>query len=193
MIRRTFALTLAATLYLFMTVAAWAADAPGAKITRASASKSITVDIEVDPIAYVFSGYSLHAGLRWKRFRLDLGAFALQAPEALHGAEGLEVYGSGFGAKLDYHLFDSRFFVGAQLNRVREDVSAADGSGVVHATNVTVGGRIGYRFDIAEDFYAVPWIGVDYAFADRTRVVAGQEYKPGRVMFFPTLHIGKMF
>lgn len=34
-------------------------------------------DFEVDPTAYILDGYSLHAGIGWKRVRVDLGAFAM--------------------------------------------------------------------------------------------------------------------
>jgi hypothetical protein len=170
---------------------ALADSTPDAEITESS----VEMDIEIDPIAYVLSGYSLHARLSWDRFRLDLGAFALAVPESLHGTEGVDVYGGGFGMKLDYHPLSKLpgLFVGAQLSRFRETVTDRATGEAATASHVTMGARIGYRIDVAAGFYALPWVGVDVSLTDRTQTVAGTDYEPGRVMFFPTIHIGRSF
>lgn len=167
------------------------ADGPDAEIS----SSGPAMDIELDPIAYALSGYSLHAGMSWDRFRLDLGAFALAVPEALHGTEGIDVYGGGFGAKLDYYPLSKLpgLFVGTQLSRVRETVTARDSGEAATASHVTVGARVGYRIDVAAGFYALPWVGVDVSLTDRAQSVSGTDYEPGRLLFFPTIHIGRSF
>src|SRR5687767_8761741 len=78
------------------------ADAP--PVVRAEPSH-FHADMEVDPTAYILDGYSLHVGLGWKRLRVDLGAFAIAVPEAIHGNEGFSSSFDGFGAKLQLFPF----------------------------------------------------------------------------------------
>ncbi len=171
-----------------------AADTKAPKV-KAQAGDQPVFDIEIDPIAYALSGYSVHGGLTWKRFRLDAGVFALEAPESLHGTKGVDVYGSGYGAKLDYYPMRplAGLFFGVQWSRFREKVTDRDTMQRSAATHQTFGARIGYRWNITRGFYVLPWVSVDVSASDRTQMVAGKEYKPGRVMFFPTVHIGKRF
>jgi hypothetical protein len=159
------------------------------------AAVPLRVDVEVDPIAYALRGYSLHAGFSRGRFRVDLGAFAIEIPEAIHKAEGLEVFGSGFGVKLDYRPIDAvrGFFVGTQLTRLREDVTASAGGETRSRWLTTVGARVGYRWTLGRGFYVLPWIGVDWSLTRRRETVAGIDYDPGRAMFLPTVHVGRQF
>lgn len=153
------------------------------------------LDVEVDPIAYVLSGYSVHLGVTWNRFRLDLGVFALELPEKLHGTKGVDVWGQGFGAKLDYYVAqeDTGLFAGVQLSRATEEVTDRATMETHSASHITIGARVGYRYEFAKGLYVLPWLGVDVSTSSRTQRVAGKSYEPGRVLFFPTLHLGKRF
>ncbi|MFO0658259.1 MAG: hypothetical protein U0165_00270 [Polyangiaceae bacterium] len=80
--------SLAALSFLVTTpaTAAPTATEPSSTDTTAPARTSeFHADFEVDPTAYVLDGYSLHVGLGQGRFRLDLGAFAMKVPGAIHG------------------------------------------------------------------------------------------------------------
>src|SRR5688500_19215795 len=94
------------------------ADAP--PVVRAEPSH-FHADMEVDPTAYVLDGYSLHVGLGWKRLRVDLGAFALAVPAAIHGNDGFSAAFDGFGAKLQYFPLRPQrgLFVGGDAGAIR--------------------------------------------------------------------------
>jgi len=182
----------------FATLIALSAPALANEPTSPGLTKSATgpvLDIEIDPIAYALSGYSVHGGLSWNHVRLDVGVFGLTMPESMHGVEGVEIKGGGYGAKLDYYPLRRApgLFFGGQVSRFREQARDKMSGLETAASHTTFGARVGYRFNITRGFYVLPWIGVDVSVSDRTQTVAGKEYKPGRVMFFPTVHFGKRF
>jgi hypothetical protein len=157
-----------------------------------AADAGIALDVEVDPIAYALGGYSVHAGLRYQRLRFDLGAFAAEVPEGMHGQDGFEQYAGGFGVKVDYTPFEALdgLMFGASLNVIREDVRSEASGRAASARRVSVGGRVGYEIDVAGGFYVLPWFGVDVFFQDRAVTLDGERFDPGQVILFPTVHLG---
>lgn len=155
----------------------------------------VHVDVEIDPTAYVLSGYSLHVGLGWKRLRLDLGAFAMAVPSIAQPNRDFDVSFDGFGAKLQYFLLDERrgAFVGVDggvatqlVERVGTDLGDRD-------RVVTVGVNAGWRFTFGAHVYATPWLGVGYALGARSTMLGGRTYEPTRVTVFPAVHLGYRF
>jgi hypothetical protein len=51
-----------------------------ARASAAAAASPYHLDLETDPTAFVFRGYSLHAGLGYGHLRLDLGGYAMDLP-----------------------------------------------------------------------------------------------------------------
>jgi hypothetical protein len=160
-----------------------------------AASNRLQVDVEIDPIAYVASGYSLHAGFGWNRYRVDLGAFAAEMPEFMHGNEDFEVGFDGYGAKFDVFWRTDRVgpFAGVQAGLVNVSVVEKASRIVDTDTRFQPGARIGWRIGMPADFYLTPWVGVDYAFGAADRVVAGKTFEEGHWSFFPTVHVGRRF
>lgn len=97
------------------------AQAQGHASPPAESGTRLHVDFEVDPTAHILDGYSLHAGIGWKRVRVDLGAFAMRIPEAIHGQKGYDVNFDGFGVKLQTFPFaeQSGLVVGADVSIAR--------------------------------------------------------------------------
>ena len=166
-----------------------------AQEARAPARGGFHADAEIDPTAYLLKGFSLHVGLGWERWRLDLGNFALAVPRFVHGNSDYDVSFDGYGAKLQYFLFAEQRggFVGVDgginklfLQRRGTDLAA-------RRTQYGMGVNAGWRFLITTDLYATVWAGVSYVFnardvtlADRTH--DGQPWSP-----FAALHIGYRF
>lgn len=148
-------------------------------------------DIEVDPIAYALDGHSFHIGIGWDHLRLDLGAFGLGLPEAVHGNEGFEASFRGFGAKLDVFPWASQrgAFFGVQAGVATITVRDMATSLSADDTTIDFSLRAGYRFELGSRFFVSPWIGVGYAKGEDIDVGdATWEHNP--LVIFPTIHVG---
>ena len=158
----------------------------------APAPSSIGWDVEVDPLAYALKGHSLHVGLWWQQWRVDLGSFALTAPTWSHGQDGFTQSFTGFGTKVDRFFGGTRdgFFVGAEAGLAYTTVRLDETGQSDTMPVLNVGGRAGYRWSITERFYATPWLGVGYAFGARDSTWGEARFSPQRVTVFPTLHVG---
>lgn len=159
------------------------------------ASASPSVDVEVDPIAYAFGGYSLHVGIGWESLRLDLGAFAMDLPGFVHGNDGFDASFDGFGFKLQYFPFadQSGGFVGIGGGMSRALIQRKGTELASKGEEFGVGLNLGWRFDLPGGFYATPWIGLDYAFGDRNTSIGGESFEQDQWTIFPTVHLGYRF
>lgn len=167
----------------------------GAPATDKPVASRIHFDLETDPTAFVFRGYSLHAGLGWKHLRLDLGVYAMDLPGFMESNKGFESSFRGAGAKLQLFLFDEQKggFVGIDggINHLRADLEGTKH----HASQdqVSTGVNLGWRFALPYGLYATPWFGVSYSFGARDMSVDGKAYRANAVTFFPAVHLGYRF
>jgi len=168
------------------------ADAP---VARVGADSSFHADAEVDPTAYVLDGYSLHVGVGYKRLRVDLGAYAMKVPVALHGEDNLDISFDGYGVKLQYFLFAEQRggFVGVDAGIARRTVARPEMQLAVRNTEVGVGVNFGWRFAITNAFYATTWLGLGYGFNPHTVMLGDAKYEPSRFTVFPAVHLGYRF
>jgi hypothetical protein len=159
---------------------------------KAPAACSFHADVEIDPLAYALDGYALHAGDGWGRWRVDLGAFAIAVPKFVHGNEHFDVSFDGYGAKVHYYVFAEQYggFIGADCGMARSLVRVKSSDLAAGDRQVNVGVNAGWRFDLGAGLYATPWLGVGYAFGAEDVVLAGNTFEPGRVTFFPAVHVG---
>jgi hypothetical protein len=159
---------------------------------RDPSSSGLRADVEIDPTAYAFSGYSLHAGFGAGRFRVDLGAFAMDLPQFVVNNPAFDVSFHGYGVKLQYFLFDDQRggFVGVDAAAARALVAARDSALARRDTQLTAGVNFGWRFGLPANFYATTWLGVGYAFGAEVVELAGQRFEPQRVVVFPGGHLG---
>lgn len=154
------------------------------------------LDVELDPIAYALEGYSVHAGLRYDFWRLDIGAFAALAPEFSHGNQGIEAYGGGFGLKWDIRFTEdqSGFLVGVEANTSRWELRNSASGDVDRQRLFNVGMRVGWEFLLDYGFYVVPWVGVAASLGgeDVTLGSGADAVRWDSVPYqvFPTVHLG---
>jgi hypothetical protein len=152
-------------------------------------------DAEIDPIAYVLSGYSLHVGFGWDRARVDLGAFALDVPEFIHGDDAFDVSFHGYGVKFQYFLFAEQrgLFVGVDSALVRNLVRRRGTDLAALDVQVTAGVNAGYRFELGAGFYFTPWLGLGYAFESDDVTLDGETFEQQPALVFPAIHLGYRF
>jgi hypothetical protein len=153
------------------------------------------VEVEVDPIAYAASGFSLHVAKVLGPMRLNLGAFGADVPSWMHGNEGWTSTMRGAGVKVDYVGAPSAgFFVGAEGGYMRMDYRLLREGENVKRDVVGVGLRGGYRLPLGgRGLYIAPWVGVGYNFDGPAVEVGGEEFERSPISIFPTVHIGWRF
>lgn len=173
-----------------------AADAtPAAPLAEKPPASPFHLDLETDPTAFIFSGYSLHAGLGYRRLRLDLGVYAMDVPGFAEPDDGFESSFRGVGAKLQFFLFHEQKggFVGIDGGANQLHVKDADTAATASQLQVSLGVNLGWRFALPLGFYATPWLGVSYSFNARELAVGSRSYEPTVVTFFPAVHLGYRF
>jgi hypothetical protein len=153
------------------------------------------VEVEVDPFAYAFNGFSLHLAKVLGSARVNVGTFGLDVPRAYHGNEGWSSTMRGAGVKVDY--LGSRidgFFAGVDGGYMRNRyVLATEGDSEARHV-LGLGVRGGYRQPIGGSrLYVAPWVGISYNFDGDDVMIAGDEFKRSAVAPFATVHIGWRF
>jgi hypothetical protein len=161
-------------------------------------ARAATADVELDPLAYVVDGHSLHVGLRLAHQRFDLGNFAAAVPEIFHGNPGFRSYFSGLGAKWDLCWREScnGAFAGLDISVARNWITLAENGETADRRNVIAGIRVGYRFTFRDDgrgFFIVPWASVGYSWVSRSVSLGGRRFDDSRLGVFPTVHVGYAF
>jgi hypothetical protein len=158
-------------------------------------SNGLHVDVESDPTAFVFGGYSLHLGLGYRHLRLDLGGYAMDVPSFVEPNAGFDASFRGVGTKLQLFLFDEQTggFVGVDAGisqlRVEETASGERQSQL----QVGYGVNFGWRFPLPFGLHATPWLGISYTPNARDLHFARKTYEPNSVLVFPAVHLGYRF
>jgi hypothetical protein len=143
-------------------------------------------------------GYSLHAGLRLRHQRFDLGTFAADAPRLLHRNEGFDSYISGVALKYDLCWREdcNGFFAGIEGSAIHNFVTLESTGHTVGRRQLTAGIRAGYRFDLRGDgrgWFVVPWVGLTYNWYSRSVTIDGRHFGDRRLSVIPTIHVGYAF
>lgn len=161
----------------------------------AAAEPPVRGDVEVDPTAYVLSGYSVHVGVGWTRLRVDLGAFAIAVPRFVHGNDGFSSSVDGLGVKLQYFPFAEEHggFVGVDAGFNRQLIRLDGTDLAAREEQLSLGAHVGWRFEIGPSFYATPWIGLSYGFNVHDVTLNGQTFRQGPWTVFPAVHLGYRF
>jgi hypothetical protein len=158
-------------------------------------------EIESDPLAYIFSGYSLHTAITYSGFRSSIGIFAIRPPEFLLENEAFSVYTSGYDLKTDYLFGDIKgFYAGIQFTyskdriELKEEPIEKD-----ELRGLNLGIRAGYRFMFGKKenqhkgFYLTPWVALMYNPSPKSVQQRGQDYRQASWVPFPTIHLGWRF
>ena len=160
-----------------------------------AAAKRWGADIELDPIAYALAGFSLHAGITYGKFRLDLGAFGLDIPEFVHEDAGFDQSFSGYGIKLQYFPFAEQAGAFVGLNgAVGHALTELAGTELAerHLEGNTAL-QVGYRLLLPADFFVAPWISIGYRWGARDVTLGGKTAGADPLTIFPTVHVGRRF
>jgi hypothetical protein len=171
-----------------------ASDAP-ADATRGAAGPEWHADVEVDPTAYIFNGNSLHVGLGYRRWRLDLGNFGLDLPEFAEPNSGFDASGNGYGLKLQWFPLAEQagLFVGVEAAVARMNISQRSTGVAATQKQFSSGVNAGYRFSLPADFYVTAWAGLSYAVGARDVAFDGADYEMNPWRVFPAVHMGYQF
>lgn len=153
------------------------------------------LDVEVDPTAYAFSGYSLHVGAGYEHLRLDLGVYGLEVPAFLHGNEGWDAEFTGAGAKLQWFPFAAQrgLFVDVSGGVTRQRVTLEETGASRRDTVVGAGLDAGWRFALPYRFYVTPWAGVGYDFNADDVMIGGKTFTRSKLVPFAAVHVGFRF
>jgi len=178
----------------FSTPALAAPDSPTPP-AEVSPAPLVRFDVEVDPLAYVALGHSLHVGLSVARFRFDIGTFSATVPEFLHRQPGFDNVMSGYGAKLDVFVWqvDRGPFVGVEGAWIREQIRDDSTHIETRTQSWIAGGRLGWHFALPAHFYIKPWVGVGYRFGRESVTVGKRVFHQTPLSLFPTFHVGYVF
>ncbi len=157
-----------------------------------------SADVEVDPLAYVLDGHSLHVGVRIEHQRFDLGNFAAAVPKVFHGNEGFSSYFSGLGAKWDlcWRPDCNGAFAGLDASLAHNWITFDMTGETARRRYLVAGIRAGYRFTFRDDgkgLFIVPWASIGYSWLSKPVTFGGQTFNDRRVAIFPTVHVGYAF
>lgn len=167
-------------------------------VSSVASAKDSGVEIELDPIAYALSGYSLHLGEYIHAWKFDVNT----AAESYNQSETNSLLSNSnftskfvsYGAKIDYiGSSQTGFHIGVQWDYVQWTYTNVNNSVSANNYMQDAGIRIGYRWG-AGALYLDPWIGFLYNYQGTNSVnVGGQAYNPQNFLVFPTVHIGFRF
>lgn len=193
--KRAIVFTVLAAFPLVTHAVSWAQTADVATGDSPTARGGFHADAEVDPTAYILEGFSIHVGLGWQRWRLDLGNFAMAVPHFVHGNSDYDVSFDGYGAKLQYFLFEEQSggFVGVDggINRMYLERKGTDLA--ARQSQYSAGVDAGWRFPIVSGLYATIWAGLGYTFHASDVTLADSTYKAQPWTPFAALHVGYRF
>jgi hypothetical protein len=152
----------------------------------------LRADAEIDPTAYALGGYSLHVGAGAGRVRVDLGAFALDVPDFVHGNDGFSSSFHGYGAKLQVFASPARrgAFAGIGLGLVEQTVRRDGSASAAFDTQGSIDLHVGWRFELPAQLYATAWIGGGRTIGEDDLVVDGEAFDQSPWTVFPAVHLG---
>ncbi|MBK9415441.1 MAG: hypothetical protein IPN61_18820 [Bacteroidetes bacterium] len=158
-----------------------------------------TIEIEVDPIAYMLHGYSVHGIYNHDHLRFDLGFFGIEQPASITGNKNFTTMSTGFGVKANYMIGKvDGFYLGLDAGSIANKVTEKESKRVDTGHTLSIGGHAGYRFFIFKNvksswngLYLTPWAGLSYNHIyDKVKLL---NYKEGSLGYFATFHIGYRF
>lgn len=158
-----------------------------------------TVEIEIDPIAYLLNGYSVHGIYNHQHFRFDLGYYGIETPGKLTGNENYHIRSTGFGLKVNYLIKKvNGFYTGVDMGYGETTATENDSKFEDKGHNLSLGGHLGYRLflfphqhNALNGLYITPWAGISYNHVyDKIKFA---NYKDSKLGYFATFHVGYRF
>ncbi|MEX2231858.1 MAG: hypothetical protein WD824_06845 [Cyclobacteriaceae bacterium] len=169
---------------------------------------SSRLSLEIDPITFLYKGYSLHVRYQpmfSERLLIGIGTYALDLPEPIinfnsqNRDEGWEVrIRSAYFVYGEYYIRKSNhgWFVGEQIGFQSFKVSNnSEVSGSTSFNNILLLTYLGYSWHPYKgSFYIKPWAGLGYtAKVDGINRVGSMKYDIAPLFPFVTFHVGYTF
>lgn len=157
-------------------------------------------EVETDPLAYLFQGYSIHVAVTCGGFRTSIGTYGIKSPAFLKSNDALYIFTSGFDFKADYLFGDVKgFYAGVQATYNRDRIGHTNATYRKNLWGLNIGIRGGYRFLFGKPenqyirFYITPWVALMYNPSTKSVQHDSEEYRQAVWVLFPALHIGWRF
>lgn len=158
------------------------------------------IEIEVDPLAYILNGYSLHTALAYPKMRFNLGVVGLKQPDFFLDNDAFTVYTTELDLKADYLFGKTKgWFAGLQFTYGKDRIGLKEDNYRENVWGATIGIRGGYRIMVGKansqykGFYISPWLAWLYTPVARTIKRKGETYTQPRWFPFPAIHLGWRF
>jgi len=165
------------------------------------------LSIEIDPITFVFKGYSLHLRVQPKNSQhllVGLGTYAMDMPDALvnfnkkNKNKQWDVrINQGYSLFGEYHFAEvnQKWFVGTQIGIQQFKIENSTAAGNEKFENILAMGYLGYTLKpFKNNLYIKPWAGIGYTSKlSGTNTLKTLEYDIAPITMFATLHIGYTF
>lgn len=158
-----------------------------------------TWEIEVDPLAYMLHGYSVHAVYNHQHLRFDGGIFGIEQPAAITGKKDFRVMTRGFGLKVNYMIKRvNGVYAGLDFGYAANEVTVKETNAKDTGHNLSAGAHVGYRFFLFprksgfwHGLYLTPWAGISYNHLyDKVDL---PDFDENNLGFFATFHVGYRF
>ena len=165
-----------------------------------STAVSGRLEVEVEPAAFIFRGYSLNIGYQTGPLRISVKSFAFNQPILFVGNTYFAVQSSGIGFEVDY-LFRPRStpFLGLLSDYHSDQVFTGGNSGAGLRRSVSAGLRTGYRYFPAQPgsryrgIYLAGSVAVFAKLGGSDVEVAGHHYGPRALYVIPAVNVGYHF
>lgn len=185
-------------LFALLLTLAWA---PRSHAQETAPRIPTTFEVEVDPLAYLMRGYSVHAIYAPGHLRFDAGVYGLELPKGMRANAGFSTRFGGYGLKVNYSFQGIKgLFVGVGGGCTTETATHLESGTTATGRTIGVGAQVGYRFFLMKDangqprgLYLAPWIGLDRNFHVDAVRFEGLNYTQSDWQPFPTVHIGYRF
>ena len=151
--------------------------------------------VEADPFACGLNGHSLHLGIQGGGYRMQVGMFKAEAPDAFKDNKNFNVVQAGHGIKIDYYgTSPDGAFIGLEYGQTKAKYQLKTGGEVVEQDVNLLGFRLGYKITLSNNLFITPWVGLDKNISKITNItVSGETYTPDEWIIFPTVHLGYEF
>ncbi|MGB3799448.1 MAG: hypothetical protein WA952_06500 [Lewinella sp.] len=172
--------------------------------TVLSAQDSLAIrghlEVEVEPAAFIFRGYSVNVGYQTGPIRISVKSFAANQPRLFAGNTFFAIQSSGVGFEVDY-LFRPRStpFIGLLSDFHSDQLFATSGGNTGVQQTVSAGVRLGYRYFFARPVTPYRGFYLSGSLAGFTKLdatgmeIAGREIAPRPLYLIPAVNVGYHF
>lgn len=169
---------------------------PGFTVAQDRVVDRRDVQVEVEPLSYLFGGAGGTLGYRVGAWEVSLEGYGFTVPESLHGNEGFD--SDLLGAELQFERFlgdrPSGFYLGPEVGVSRLEVTREDTGANESRVGVSVGLRAGYRWWTGlGGLYVSPVGGVSYSPGSEDIPVEGRRFETAPVGPWATVGVGWAF